>query len=183
MQTRQQGKSKQVVDGNGFIPAVELDEVTSEQKLAAIRTRLKIAGEQAQKMYEANKKLIEGENAEYIATGNVTIEGLILSIARVTGSFDFTSEAKKVQFSGIVTELPFASSPFPSSGTYIGSALFQLPPDQLVNSDLVAMHVTINPLECSISWMDTRSMFVLGSFHGVGVGISNLSGFGAGLFS
>src|SRR5581483_9609293 len=98
MQTRQQGKSKQVVDGNGFIPAVELDEVTSEQKLAAIRTRLKIAGEQAQKMYEANKKLIEGENAEYIATGNVTIEGLILSIARVTGSFDFTSEAKKVQF-------------------------------------------------------------------------------------
>lgn len=186
-QTRQQGKSKQTLtvgkpqaaNGNGFTPAIEFDEVTSEQNVAGIRTRLKIAGEQAQQIYEANKKLIDGENAEYIATGSVTFEGKILAIAGVAGSFDFTSEAKKVQFSGFVAE----EALFASNGTYVGSAVFQVAPDELVNSGLVTMHVTMSPLECSISWIDIESMSVLGSFHGSGSGSSDLSGFGGGLFS
>lgn len=148
---------------------LELNQNTLERHIVEAKIQLNIARDQLRTLARANKDLIAGNVTSYIATGNVTIGGVLYAV--IESKLDFGVRLGRYQFNGSLGGLPVGVN------GYTGGAEFFLSPDQMATLGPVDIQVDVTPVQCFICWRhNTR---ILGAFYGTGSGVSGFGAIGA----
>lgn len=151
---------------------LDLNQSTMERHIAEAKVQLNIARDQLRTLTKANRDLIAGNVTSHVATGSITIGGVLYAV--LESNLDFGARLGRLQFSGALGGLPVGVN------SYNGGAEFFLPPDQLMALGTVDIQIDATPVQCFICWRQhTR---ILGAFYGTGSGVSGFGASGTGVF-
>lgn len=151
---------------------LDLNQSTMERHIAEAKVQLNIARDQLRMLTKANRDLIAGNVTSHVATGSITIGGVLYAV--LESRLDFGLKLGRLQFSGALGGLPVGVN------SYNGGAEFFSSPDQLAALGAVDIQVDATPAHCFICWRHhTR---ILGAFYGTGSGVSGFAASGTGTF-
>lgn len=148
---------------------LELNQNTLERHIVEAKIQLNIARDQLRTLARANRDLIAGNVTSYIATGSVTVGGVLYAV--IESKLDFGARLGRFQFNGALGGMPVGVN------GYSGGAEFFLSPEQMAALGPVDIQVDATPVQCFICWRhNTR---ILGAFYGTGSGVSGFGAIGA----